>query len=93
MSSNIKIRRVCLRCHNDFIAKTTVTKFCSLQCNRKYYREVAKADKINLSELETIENKKAIKVVTIAKEFLSVRESAMCVCVLNIYFTKTFNLF
>ena len=38
MSSNITIPKICLSCNNGFIAKTTVTKFCSHKCACKAYK-------------------------------------------------------
>jgi excisionase family DNA binding protein len=35
MSSNITIKKVCEQCGKVFIAKTSVTRFCSLKCNNK----------------------------------------------------------
>lgn len=42
MSSNIKINRVCNFCNKDFIAKTTVTKYCSHKCASASYKKRAK---------------------------------------------------
>lgn len=42
MSSNIKINRVCNFCNKDFIAKTTVTKYCSHKCTSASYKKRAK---------------------------------------------------
>ena len=76
MSSKIRIKRICVQCHQDFVAKTTVTKFCSLDCNRKYYKAVSKAQKINQSELETLGSKQTLRSMGVEKDFLSVAETA-----------------
>jgi len=76
MSSKIRIKRICAQCHQDFVAKTTVTKFCGLACNRKYYKAVSKVEKINRSELETIEFKQTLRSMGVEKDFLSVAETA-----------------
>lgn len=74
MSSNIKVQRICGHCGNDFIAKTTVTKYCSHKCSQRAYKARIKEGKINIS------NKETEKIITRpieelkAKEFLSVRE-------------------
>jgi hypothetical protein len=39
MSSNIRLDRVCEECNKIFVAKTTVTRFCSSRCNNKNYKE------------------------------------------------------
>jgi predicted DNA-binding transcriptional regulator AlpA len=77
MSSNIRIKRVCAQCHQDFVARTTVTKFCSLDCNRRYYKTVSKSEKINQSELETTKFKQTIRLMEVEKDFLSVAETAV----------------
>lgn len=38
MSSNIRIEKVCQYCGTNFIAKTTVTRYCSHTCNKKAYK-------------------------------------------------------
>jgi len=35
MTSNIRIEKVCQYCGTKFIAKTTVTRYCSHSCNKK----------------------------------------------------------
>ena len=77
MCSKIRIKRVCAQCHQDFVARTTVTKFCSHDCNRRYYKAVSKAEKINQSELETIGFKQTIRLMEVQKDFLSVAETAV----------------
>ena len=52
MSSNIRIKRVCEQCRKSFIAKTTVTKFCSKECNSRHYKAKAKEAKITAAILK-----------------------------------------
>ena len=35
MSSNFTVNRICIQCGNVFVAKTTVTKFCSKLCTKR----------------------------------------------------------
>jgi excisionase family DNA binding protein len=75
MSSNIKIKKICLHCGQEFIAKTTVTKYCSHKCNSRHYKLLAKNKKIDKSNINTIQLKtKSIEEIN-AKEFLSVDET------------------
>lgn len=81
MSSNIKIIRICEYCHHEFIAKTTVTKYCSIQCNRRAYKAKVKASKIQKSNAETNKlidqaYKKRIHAIEYikTKEFLTVKD-------------------
>tara|TARA_R110002033_G_C3843131_1_gene234996 strand:+ start:314 stop:673 length:360 start_codon:yes stop_codon:yes gene_type:complete len=74
MSSNIEIIRICEYCHNEFIAKTTVTKYCSHKCNSRAYKERIKYKKIKRSNEETYNTKtQAIEIIK-AKEFLTVKD-------------------
>jgi len=53
MSSNLRIKRVCENCGNVFIAKTTVTKYCSDECAKKHYKWRKRQAKVEKSYDET----------------------------------------
>lgn len=53
MSSNIRVKKVCKHCEQPFIAKTTVTQFCSDNCAKRNYKKRAKEKRITLAILET----------------------------------------
>ena len=53
MSSNLKLKKVCQHCGNVFTAQTTVTKFCSLDCARRNYKQRQRKDKIGKSNEDT----------------------------------------
>ena len=74
MSSNIQVERICQFCNSSFIAKTTVTKYCSLNCGRKAGKERVKKLKIDASNIETTKFKAKPTVDLKGKEFLSVKE-------------------
>lgn len=75
MSSNIKIKKICLHCGQEFTAKTTVTKYCSHKCNSKHYKLLVKNKKIDKSNVDTLQLKtKSIEEIN-AKEFLSIDET------------------
>lgn len=38
MSSNLKIRRICQHCGQEFVARTTVTRYCGDYCAKKAYK-------------------------------------------------------
>jgi excisionase family DNA binding protein len=46
MSSNIRIKKICLHCKQSFIAQKTVTKFCSLTCAQRNYKKRKREEKI-----------------------------------------------
>jgi len=56
MSSNLKIPRVCEFCNKAFIARTTKTRYCSHNCNRKHYKEKVKQEKIATNKKEVIKS-------------------------------------
>ena len=76
MSSNIKVQRICQHCAKEFIAKTTVTRFCSHGCSRAAYKQREKVKKVETSSVKTSLIKiNPIEVIK-EKEFLTVREVA-----------------
>ena len=76
VSSNIEIKRICQYCGNDFVAKTTVTKFCGLKCSSKAYKQKNREAKIQVSErlMNKIRQKPMEELK--AKEFLLVKDAA-----------------
>jgi excisionase family DNA binding protein len=75
MSSNIRVKKKCEYCRNEFVARTTKTRFCSPNCNKKAYRQnqrsniiitTEKATKLDVLNLDTV-NK---------KDFLTAKEAA-----------------
>jgi len=76
MSSKIQVKRICQFCEKEFIARTTVTKYCSHRCSQRAYKAQKQAEKIERSNTETTRIKtKPIEELK-AKEFLTVREVA-----------------
>ncbi len=82
MSSKIEIKRVCEHCGKIFIARTTITRYCSHKCNSKSYKLQQKKDKIqqsNLSTKNTILKAEAdlnLPAVVPFKETVSIKELA-----------------
>jgi len=74
MSSNIRVKRICQHCGDEFTARTTVTQYCGDGCSKRAYKARIKAAKIEGSNKETQRIKaQPIEELT-AKEFLTVRE-------------------
>jgi predicted site-specific integrase-resolvase len=46
MSSNFTVNRLCEQCGNVFVAKTTVTRFCSKLCNKRHYKDKERTQKM-----------------------------------------------
>jgi len=77
MSSNIQIKRICQHCGNEFTARTTKTKYCSLKCASRAYKQREKAVKIGKSIAET-EKIKSTPIVDVKnKEFLTVKDASI----------------
>ncbi len=77
MSSNISIQKVCEYCESNFIAKTTVTRYCSDNCAKRAYKARKRAEKINTAIVKEDEKKqKAFKPIENLKEkeFLTVTQ-------------------
>jgi Predicted transcriptional regulator len=79
MSSNIRIKKVCEHCGEIFMAKTTITRYCSHRCNSAAYKKKEKQDKIELSNQQTknkILNQQEVNQpeIKVSKELVNVRE-------------------
>jgi excisionase family DNA binding protein len=74
MSSNIRMQKKCQNCGKSFIARTTVTQFCSDICSKRSYKKRKREGKI----LNAIEREKVqipFNLVVKEKEFLSIDET------------------
>lgn len=78
MSSNIRIKKKCQLCNSEFIAKTTVTKFCGDTCAKIAYKarkraeKILKASKPRSIKVNPKENIQELQM----KEYLTVKEAA-----------------
>lgn len=80
MSSKIEVQKICEHCGKEFIAKTTVTRFCNQKCAAKSYKQRKKENKIGKAIEET--NKQKLLSITELnleaikqKDFLSIKEA------------------
>ena len=79
MSSTIRIPRICQHCGKEFIAKTTVTKYCGDDCAKKAYKVRMRKKKVEASQAETISMiQRPIKEIQ-AKEYLSIQETCQLI--------------
>ncbi|WP_207430565.1 helix-turn-helix domain-containing protein [Sabulibacter ruber] len=75
MSSNIRLKRICQHCGNEFVAKTTVTQYCGDTCAKRAYKVRLRTSKVEASNKETKETiLKPIEELN-AKEFLSIADT------------------
>lgn len=58
MSSNFTITRICQSCGNEFLARTTVTRFCSDHCRKQNALAKAREEKLARSQAEVSLQKK-----------------------------------
>lgn len=87
MSSNLSVKRVCEYCRNTFMAKTTVTRYCSIKCNGKHGKQKIRELKIKVSEIEVDKAVAVIEGILLPAEFLSVKEASklLGICTKTIY--------
>ena len=84
MSSNIRVNRICARCEQDFIARTTVTRFCSDKCRKAAYKAMVSGKKVQKSDAETSALRGSAIDRIKSKEFLTVKDvSALLNCSLR----------
>lgn len=79
MSSNIRINKKCQLCNREFIAKTTVTKFCGQDCAKIAYKARKRAEKISSSSRKhasRVDPKDRVQELQL-REFLSVKDTAL----------------
>jgi len=76
MSSRLQIKKLCEHCDEEFIAKTTVTKYCSHKCNQRAYKAKKRQEKIENATKQTTKKRVAPIEVLKAKEILTVKEVA-----------------
>ncbi len=78
MSSGIAIPKICLECNGAFIAKTTVTKFCSQKCGARAYKKTKRNEKVISAQKQEYEKAVGIDMALIqSKEFLSIKETCL----------------
>lgn len=70
----MRVKRICLHCGNEFIAQTSVTKYCGDVCAKRAYKARKRAEKIEASNEETRQTIQAPIVELQAKDFLSYEE-------------------
>lgn len=72
------IPKICIHCNNGFIAKTTVTKYCSLNCARRENKKIRRNEKILAAQKHEFEKSVGIDMDLIqTKEFLSIKETCL----------------
>ena len=50
MKTNIRVKKKCEYCKEEFVAKTTKTRYCCHRCNQKGYKLNLKTNKIATTE-------------------------------------------
>lgn len=88
MSSNLLIRKTCMFCGCEFIAKTTVTKYCSYTCSQRAYKQrmrEAKIEKFSIPHTEVPTPQPILP--SKEKEYLSCEQVAdlMGICRTTVY--------
>jgi|TARA_R110002050_G_scaffold2603_1_gene14816 excisionase family DNA binding protein len=71
----MRIPKICQECGSDFIAKTTVTQFCSDRCSKRAYKKRKRKQKVDA--IPTLPEQKKAQASTVVndKQFLSIAET------------------
>ncbi len=77
MSSNIEVKRICEYCEKEFIARTTVTRYCSSLCNKRDYKNRLRNDKIKANDKEVLATRNKVLEQIKLKEFLNINDTAI----------------
>lgn len=87
MSSNIRINRICQNCGKEFVARTTVTRYCGDSCAKKGYKKSKRVEVFKPINEETIRLRRLQMEELKAREFLSVSQAAKILgcCRQNVY--------
>lgn len=75
MSSNIRVPKICQYCGSEFIAKTTVTKYCSDNCAKRAYKKRKRDEKVQNITPTATQKKEYNQDQVKDKEFLSIAET------------------
>ncbi|NBG66402.1 helix-turn-helix domain-containing protein [Acidiluteibacter ferrifornacis] len=75
MSSNLRIPKICQDCGSDFIAKTTVTQYCSDRCAKRAYKKRKRKQKVEAVPTLSQQKVNHSKEIVGDKEFLSIKET------------------
>jgi len=84
MSSKIEIQKICECCGKEFIAKTTVTRFCGHTCAANSFKQRKKENKIGWANQKT-NNQKLLTITELnqealnQKDFLSIKETSILI--------------
>jgi len=57
MSTNIIVNRICEQCGKNFLAKTTVTRFCGIACNRRNYKQRIRRSKVAVGDAQVLQTR------------------------------------
>lgn len=77
MSVGFKVIRICEFCKKEFTAYTIKTKYCSKECNSKYYKDKIRLQKIETAQKENLNNKYKDLEFIKNMEFLTVKQTSI----------------
>lgn len=89
MSSNIRIKKICDHCKEEFEARTLHTRYCSHLCNRHHYKQLKREEKLRSFNDESeklmrgdesgdILEADTLNITTLqSREYLSISETAI----------------
>jgi hypothetical protein len=71
--SHLTIKKVCLECSAEFIAKSSKGTYCSKKCFKRNYRKLIKQNSIVIPKVKPIITKESLN----SKHYLSVKEAVI----------------
>ena len=72
MSSNIEVAKVCDYCNQGFVAKKSITRYCSHKCNSAAYKQKLKEAKMRINEVQTAVKKVEPSIEIVMKPFYTI---------------------
>lgn len=83
MSSNIRVKKTCEYCGEEYVARTLVTRYCSHTCNRRHYKQKKREEKVQQYQKKKKEVTLQLPDVDFDalgdKDFLSIKEAAVLI--------------
>ena len=76
MTSYVRLKRICVHCETEFIAKTAYTKYCTERCNKRHYKVRMKELRAKQSDKETQAKIERPLLELQSKEFLTVDDTS-----------------
>ncbi len=75
----MRIQKVCEYCGDQYIAKTTLTRYCSHQCNSRHYKQLKRNERLQQAQKEDKYEVPAKHKEVETREFLSIKQASVLI--------------